>query len=229
MKVCHPYLITGLVLLFIQLNFNALSQQVEKGKASYYSDQFNGRKTASGEVFDNNKMTAAHRTHPFGTQLKVTNLKNNRSVVVTVNDRGPWKHDRVIDVTKAAAKELGFVAEGVTEVSVEVYQPSVPPAEPAENKVASLLFEVNLIPVSGSGFGVQVGAFQQIDNLFTELLRIEKKYGHKPMVHVAKVNGERYYRIIIGPYESREKAERKLEKYKKDGLDGFIIDLKDLE
>lgn len=205
-----------------------LSQHVERGKASFYGDQFNGRKTASGEIFNNSKMTAAHRTHPFGTRLKVTNIKNNKSVIVTVNDRGPVKSERLIDLTKAAARELDFIAEGIADVIIEVYLGDKTPAEPANNKVASSLFEVNLIPVTGNGYGIQVGAFQQIDNLFAELIRIEKKYGQKPMVHVAKVNQERFYRIIIGPYDTRDKAEKKLEKFKNDNLDGFIVDLKEL-
>jgi rare lipoprotein A len=83
-----------------------------RGSASYYAAKFDGRRTASGERFDNDAMTAAHRTLPFGTQVRVTNPANGRSVVVRINDRGPFTRGRLIDVSRAAADELGLVARG---------------------------------------------------------------------------------------------------------------------
>lgn len=90
----------------------------ETGKASYYADKFNGRKTASGEVFRNGKKTAAHKTLPFGTQVKVTNLRNGRSVKVRINDRGPFVAGRNIDLSKKAARKIGMVQEGVGNVKL---------------------------------------------------------------------------------------------------------------
>jgi len=90
------------------------------GTASFYAHHFHGHKTASGEIYDENDLTAAHRTLPFGTQVRVTNLKNDRSVVVTVNDRGPHNRHRVIDVSRHAADLLGFVSSGTTRVRLEV-------------------------------------------------------------------------------------------------------------
>jgi rare lipoprotein A len=90
------------------------------GFASWYGSRHQGHATASGEAFDMNKLTAAHRTMPFGTRLRVTNVENGRSVVVRVNDRGPWVNDRVLDVSLAAAKALGMVGDGVTKVEVVV-------------------------------------------------------------------------------------------------------------
>ena len=90
------------------------------GVASYYADKFQGRRTASGERFDQRKMTAAHRTLPFGTRVRVTNATNGRSVVVRVNDRGPFVNGRVIDVSRAAAEKLGMVRAGLAQVKVEV-------------------------------------------------------------------------------------------------------------
>ena len=90
------------------------------GLASWYGQRHQGRATASGEAFDMNQLTAAHRTMPFGTRLRVTNVENGRSVVVRVNDRGPWVNDRVLDVSQAAAKALGMVGDGVTKVEVVV-------------------------------------------------------------------------------------------------------------
>jgi rare lipoprotein A len=78
------------------------------GKATYYHDQFHGNRTASGEVFSQHKLTAAHRTLPFGTRVKVTNPENKKSVIVTINDRGPFNRGYVIDLSKAAAKRIGL-------------------------------------------------------------------------------------------------------------------------
>jgi rare lipoprotein A len=94
--------------------------QTQIGVASYYGKQFHGRKTANGERFDMNKLTAAHRTYPFGTVLQVTNLRNNKRITVRVNDRGPYVGGRVIDLSKRAAQELGFINSGVTKVKIEV-------------------------------------------------------------------------------------------------------------
>jgi len=90
------------------------------GFASWYGQRHQGLATASGEAFDMNKLTAAHRTLPFGTRLKVTNVENGRSVVVRVNDRGPWVNDRVLDLSQAAAKSLGMLGDGVTKVEIVV-------------------------------------------------------------------------------------------------------------
>ena len=93
---------------------------VETGLAAVYSDKLQGRKTASGQVYDRNKLTTAHKTLPFGTKVKVTNVKNDKSVVLLVNDRGPTQAGRVVDVSPAAAKALGISARGTAEVRVEV-------------------------------------------------------------------------------------------------------------
>jgi len=92
----------------------------ELGLASWYGEEFQGNPTASGEVFDMNGLTAAHRSLPLGTKLKVTNLINNRSLVVRVNDRGPFIPSRFLDLSMAAAKKLGFFGAGVAKVRAEV-------------------------------------------------------------------------------------------------------------
>jgi len=86
------------------------------GDASFYAGRHQGKPTASGEAFDKNALTAAHRTLPFGTRLEVTNLENDRSVVVRVNDRGPFVRGRIVDLSLAAAKALGMTKDGVTRV-----------------------------------------------------------------------------------------------------------------
>ncbi|MET3532259.1 septal ring lytic transglycosylase RlpA family protein [Chryseobacterium flavum] len=88
--------------------------------ASYYHDKFNGRKTASGEIFDNSKFTAANRTLPFGTNIKVTNLKNGKEVIVRINDRGPYHSSRSLDMSKAAFDEIGDISHGTIPVEYEI-------------------------------------------------------------------------------------------------------------
>lgn len=90
------------------------------GFASFYGPEFQGRRTASGERYDPDDLSAAHRTLPFGTRVRVTNLKNDRSVVVTINDRGPLRRGRIVDVSRRAARELGFLRAGVARVRLEV-------------------------------------------------------------------------------------------------------------
>jgi hypothetical protein len=89
------------------------------GRASWYGPGFVGKKTASGDIFDDNKLTAAHKTLPLGSKAKVTNLSNGRSVRVEINDRGPFVDGRIIDLSKAAAHELGMVEDGVVQVRVD--------------------------------------------------------------------------------------------------------------
>lgn len=93
---------------------------IQYGTASFYADKFQGRPTASGALFDQQKMTCAHNTLPFGTWVKVTNLRNKKSVVVKVTDRLHYKNKRLVDLSRAAATKLGYVKRGLTRVKVEV-------------------------------------------------------------------------------------------------------------
>lgn len=106
-------IISGLACGF---NINTL----EKGTASYYANSFNGRRTACGETFSNDSLTAAHKSLPFGTIVKVTNLKNDSIILLRINDRMPQSNRRAIDVTLNAAKKLNFVREGLATVTIEV-------------------------------------------------------------------------------------------------------------
>jgi len=96
------------------------SPTVVDGVASYYGREHHGKKTANGEIFDMNKLTAAHRSLSFGSQVKVTNLSNQRSVIVRINDRGPYYQGRIIDLSLAAAERLEMVKSGITKVKLEV-------------------------------------------------------------------------------------------------------------
>ena len=98
------------------------SRKTMEGIASYYADDFNGKKTANGETYDMYKMTAAHRSLPFNTKVKVTNLDNKRSIIVRINDRGPFKLERIIDLSLAAATQLGMKGTGTANVKLEVIE-----------------------------------------------------------------------------------------------------------
>jgi rare lipoprotein A len=115
--------IHSLILIFT-LFFNTAcsskqAKNVELGKASWYGEKYHGKQTASGETYNMYALTAAHKTLPFHTKVKVTNLKNNRSLVVRINDRGPFVRGRIIDLSYAGAQELDFVNDGVVKVRVE--------------------------------------------------------------------------------------------------------------
>ncbi|MDB5105370.1 MAG: rare lipoprotein [Fibrobacteres bacterium] len=92
----------------------------EQGKISYYAEKFHGRRTASGAIFNKNAMTAAHRSLPFRTKVEVTNLDNGKSVVVEINDRGPYSEDRILDVSPAAARKLGLLGKGTANAKLVV-------------------------------------------------------------------------------------------------------------
>ena len=105
---------------FISTSLWAQTGYVQEGKASFYADKFEGRTTASGERYSHSRNTCAHLTLPFGTLVKVTNMENNQTVVVRVNDRGPFVANRIIDLSRSAAEKLGFVDKGLADVRIEV-------------------------------------------------------------------------------------------------------------
>ena len=109
-----------IVLSFVQfIMFSATVAKADVGQASYYGNEFVGRRTASGARYNHNLLTCAHRKYPFGTKLRVTNLKNKKSVIVLVNDRGPYIHGRIIDLSRLAASNLGIIRSGTGKVKVE--------------------------------------------------------------------------------------------------------------
>lgn len=128
--------ITFVFTLVLSLHALVLSAQ-EFGYASYYSDEYNGSETSYGEIYDRNKLTAAHKMHPLGTRLRVTRLDTKKSVIVRVNDRGPYLKGRIVELSYAAAKQLGMLNDGQVEVKVEVVGQEVAKnEEPKTNPVA---------------------------------------------------------------------------------------------
>ena len=121
-----------IVLIAITFSFTTLAQ-TERGKASYYSKNWNGRKTADGGVLNHDALTCAHKTYPFGTLLRVTNPANGLSVIVTVTDRGPYVKGRVVDLSVRAAKELGILSQGIAPVIVERMKFTPVPFKPEDD------------------------------------------------------------------------------------------------
>lgn len=118
-KIILSFVVTLFTLVTYSFS-NLSAENTNTSYASYYHTKFNGRKTASGELFDSSKLTAAHRTLPFGTEIKVTNLKNGKEVTVEINDRGPFHSSRILDMSKAAFAEIAHPNEGKVPVSFEV-------------------------------------------------------------------------------------------------------------
>ena len=182
----------------------------EIGVASWYGKDFHGRKTSSGVVYDMHGLSAAHRTLPFGTLLRVTECKQGRSVQVTVNDRGPFVADRAIDLSFGAAKSLGIVADGVAQVGIQMIARGDAagrplPIPPATEGVATEREVASIPPPPPSGFVVQIGAYQIKDNALRVKEQIEKQH---PEVYIEthENNIGIFHRVRIGLYTSEEEA-----------------------
>lgn len=217
------------VLIGCFITVNALGQ-IQTGKASFYADKFEGYQTASGEKYRHNKLTAAHKTLPFGTVVKVTNVENQKSINVTINDRGPYVQGRVIDLSKKAAEELSFTLQGLTDVTIEVvnagdgkssgYPKTVDPVTVEENEYYSVLTE----RISPKGYGVQIGAYEELINLMRLSDNLKGSYQKEVTIHVKVINGLKVYSIIIGQFKNRAKAEDFKIKMKSRYPKSFVVD-----
>lgn len=207
-----------------------VTAQKQTGKASYYADSFEGSPTASGEKYRANKLTAAHKILPFGTVVRVTNLANNESVEVTINDRGPFVEGRVIDLSRAAAEKLKFFNQGLAEVSIEVVDSGdgKPKEQPAMVEHVTVeekeFYDFNIAKINPKGFGAQLGVYQELSNLLRMTDHLKKAYRKKATVQVKILNGVKYYGLILGPFSSHEKAATFLSGMKKEFPDSFVID-----
>ena len=125
MKTYILIMLKALMLMFAMFTpaHSAPSAEVLEGEASYYADSLQGNKTASGEAYDKGALTAAHRSLPFGAKVRVTYLKTGKSVVVEINDRGPHVKNRIIDLSRAAAQEIGLIEDGHGKVKLEILKP----------------------------------------------------------------------------------------------------------
>lgn len=177
---------------------------VEVGWASWYGEPFHGRKTASGEVYDMYQLTAAHKTLPLGTRVMVTHLKNDRSVMVTVNDRGPFVRGRIIDLSYVAAQSLGMIKEGVAKVRIEIIAGKPPSA-----------------PSSEGSFAVQVGSFIDRTNALRLAETLQKSY-QDVFITQLEATEHTYYRVRVGKFQTRDAAYQRAVSLAHDGYTTFI-------
>ncbi|MFZ5608644.1 MAG: septal ring lytic transglycosylase RlpA family protein [Pseudomonadota bacterium] len=180
----------------------------EVGEASWYGPGFHGRATASGERYDMNALTAAHRTLPMPSYVEVTNLDNGRKMVLKVNDRGPFAKGRIIDVSRRAAQLLGFHAKGVERVRVRRTDPWGNPllVQKGAPRLVMRPGPEELAP--DAPVFVQVGSFASYDNA-TRLQRRLSDIGAVSL-EAAMVDGQTTYRVRLGPFAAGEEAENVL-------------------
>ena len=178
----------------------------ERGIASWYGSKFHGRRTSSGEPYDLYKMTAAHKSLPLPTYARVTNLRNGRSIIVKVNDRGPFHNNRIIDLSYVAAAKLGILENGTGLVEVEAIDTSMP--QPAATRVAEQAAPETPPAVSDTLMYLQVGAFSQRDN--ADRLRSRLQTANVGDIHVVEGNGSSgsFFRVRVGPLASVDEADR---------------------
>lgn len=172
----------------------------ETGTASWYGSDLHGTRSSNGEPFDRNGLTAAHRTLPLGTLIRVTNLDNERTLEVRVTDRGPMIASRSLELSYGAAKELGFVALGTATVRFETPGP---------------------VPEGGT-FTVHAAAFFEEENAKLLRERLTQRYEVVSIVP-SETSVGRVYRVRVGNYPSEEKAERIAAKLKLDGLEPVVL------
>jgi rare lipoprotein A len=177
----------------------------EVALASWYGEDFHGRKTANGEVYDMYAMTAAHRTLPFHTRVRVTNLENGKKAEFRINDRGPFVSGRIIDLTYSGARAIGMLGQGTARVNVE-----------------AVGFSGGQPPSPTGIFAIQVGAFAEKDNAARFQTQLAQKYHHVHAV-IWESNVKRLYRVRLGAFHTEAEARRYVETLKKDNLSGFVV------
>jgi rare lipoprotein A len=215
---------------FFLLSVSFALAQVQTGKASFYADKFEGTPTASGEKYKHSKLTAAHKTLPFGTKVKITNLANNESVEVIINDRGPYVEDRIVDLSKSAAEKLGFVNQGLAEVRLEVIDAgdgkTSDPGRTIDHVTVEEkeFYDFEIERLKPKGFGIQIGTYQELVNLMRLADNLKNSYKKQVTVQVKILNGVKYYGLILGQFPSRPKAEQFRDELIKKFPDAFIVE-----
>ncbi|WP_295802783.1 septal ring lytic transglycosylase RlpA family protein [uncultured Microbulbifer sp.] len=176
----------------------------ERGQASWYGTKFHGRKTANGEVYNMYAMSAAHKTLPLPSYAKVTNLDNGRSVIVRVNDRGPFVPGRIIDLSYTAAQKLGYIDRGVARVVVEALDPEVLPSATETLAVEKDAAARQALPQDASfklpeNTYLQVGAFSSSSQAEEVRAQLAVAFGYPVSVSPVDKGGNTLYRVRIGP------------------------------
>jgi len=202
--------------------------RVQVGIATWYGKRFHGRLTASGEVYDMHQATAAHRTADLGTYALVTNLENGQAVHVRINDRGPFKRNRILDLSYEAARQLDLVQTGAARVKVEFLGDSLPPVTPAVMPISVAQEAVRSTPVApmlvAQPLAVQVGAYRNQYNA----VRIQKTLtAVHPNVWIAMAPelSQTLHRVRLGPFQSHTEAERVVHEVTARGYAAVIVSL----
>lgn len=219
------------IFLFVSVCiFSGAFAQIQTGKASFYADKFEGKPTASGQKYHHNRLTAAHKTLPFGTRVRVTNLANSATVEVVINDRGPYVENRVIDLSRSAAEKLGFVNQGLADVRLEVIDAGDGKTSDPPRTIDHVLveekefYQFEIARLSPKGYGVQIGTYQELVNLMRLSDNLKNSYKKQVTVQVKVVNGIKYYGLILGQFSSRPKAEQFRAELRKKFPDAFIVE-----
>lgn len=178
----------------------------ERGTASWYGSDFHGKRTANGEIYDMDGMTAAHKTLPLGTLVRVSNLENNREVEVRINDRGPFVQGRIIDLSREAAKRIGMMGAGTARVEIAAVGQAI---KPGTGRVVPVDF-------SSGNFTFQVGAFIDKNNAERLKARLAGKY---PNAHIVTYDrGDQvFYRVRVGQSKNLNQAADYEKMLRKDG------------
>ena len=194
----------------------------EVGYASWYGRDFHGKKTANGEIYNMNSLTAAHKTLPMPSYVKVTNLENNRSIVLRVNDRGPFVAGRLIDVSRRGAQLLGFQKQGVTRVRIQAADENGRIVRAPNNRqVASNQNprrRSDTVTVSGvETHYVQIGSYSSQENADIQANQARKS-GHPARVQRQAQGNRVFWRVRIGPFPGRQQAQDRLDRVVADGF-----------
>jgi rare lipoprotein A len=187
----------------------------QEGIASTYGSDFHGRTTSNGEQFDMYAMTAAHKTLPMGVYVRVRHMRNDKEVVVRINDRGPFVGERIIDLSESAAVQLGMLREGLAPVRVTALGYRV-----AEQSGTSAYRQPENYD-SGT-FSLQVGSFTVRTNAYRFADELRKKYGSAD-VQEAQLQGKTFYRVRLGRYNSLSSAQAGQEQYSRRGFTGCFV------
>jgi rare lipoprotein A len=204
-----------LLLIFLTLT-SCATFRYESGYAiaSWYGPDFHGRPTSSGEIFDMNAFTCAHREYPFGTKLKVTNISNNKTVSCLVNDRGPFVEGRDLDLSYAAAKEIDLIGTGICEVRIEYI-----------GRDTSYIKEVRYFSSTGP-FTIQIGSFREFSNAIRLKTGLELKYS-SVYITEAEIDGNKFYRVRIGRFQITDEVHDLAKTLADEGYGVFITSCDD--
>lgn len=193
----------------------------EEGLASWYGPPYHGRQAADGEIYDMEKLTAAHRTMPFNTWVRVTNLSNNRSVDVRITDRGPFVDGRIIDLSKAAAREIELLGPGVGPVRLQVISAPHPDTDVIQGKLTAA---PDAPLTMGDFYGVQIGAYAVHENAEHLRAKFAEEYGTAQLV--ARVGNPILWRVLVGRAASVAEAQDLASRLQQElGFEVFVVHL----